>query len=243
MSAVPVRPAIEGLPETVPSRMVNEFVYCPRLFHLEWVQGRFATSDDVEEGRYVHRVVDEPGGDLPEPDDDIERFAGRTSRSFWLTSTDLGVSAKIDIVEITADGTVVPVDYKKGSPDKHGRPWPSDEIQSVLQALLLREAGYQVPHAEIWYAETRRRVSIPIDDQRLDDTRNLRTPTPTPSLQSHGILRRTPAILPVHLRPQPHRTDSRSRRGRGQDETLRRLSSHRRPRRRRHGTVHVYRPT
>jgi CRISPR-associated protein Cas1 len=40
--------------------MVNEFVYCPRLFHLEWVQGRFATSDDVEEGLYVHRVVDDP---------------------------------------------------------------------------------------------------------------------------------------------------------------------------------------
>ena len=56
------RPLSSGLPETVPARMVNEFVYCPRLFHLEWVQGRFATSDDVEEGRYVHRVVDEPGG-------------------------------------------------------------------------------------------------------------------------------------------------------------------------------------
>jgi CRISPR-associated protein Cas1 len=52
-----VRPRIEGLPETVPARMVNEFVYCPRLFHLEWVQGRFATSDDVEEGLYV-----QPGG-------------------------------------------------------------------------------------------------------------------------------------------------------------------------------------
>ena len=32
--------------------MVNEFVYCPCLFYLEWVQGRFATSDDVEEGLY-----------------------------------------------------------------------------------------------------------------------------------------------------------------------------------------------
>jgi CRISPR-associated protein Cas1 len=63
----PARPSIPGLPETVPARMVNEFVYCPRLFYLEWVQGRFASSDDVEEGRYVHRVVDEPGGDLPRP--------------------------------------------------------------------------------------------------------------------------------------------------------------------------------
>lgn len=170
------RPAVPGLPETVPARMVNEYVYCPRLFYLEWVQGRFATSDDVEEGLYVHRVVDEPGGDLPPPtDDDIERFAGRRSRSFWLTSTDLGVSAKIDIVEVGDDGAVTPVDYKKGEPDRHGKPWPADEIQSVLQALLLREAGYHVDHAEIYYAATRHRVVVPVEDTRLDDTRELLT--------------------------------------------------------------------
>jgi CRISPR-associated protein Cas1 len=169
----PARPPTAGLPETVPARMVNEFVYCPRLFYLEWVQGRFATSDDVEEGRWVHRVVDDPGGDLPDPEADLERFAGRTSRSFWLTSTDLGVSAKIDIVEVGKDGTVVPVDYKKGSPDRRGYAWPSDEIQSILQALLLQEAGYRVQRAEIWYAETRRRVEIPIDQTRLEQTRQL----------------------------------------------------------------------
>lgn len=169
----PVRPDVAGLPDTVPARMVNEFVYCPRLFHLEWVQGRFATSDDVEEGRYLHRVVDEPSGDLPDPEQDLERFAGRSSRSFWLTSTSLGVSAKIDVVEVGDGGTVTPVDYKKGSPDQHGRAWPADEIQSVLQALLLLEAGYKVDQAEIWYAETRRRIAIPMHPQRLNETRSL----------------------------------------------------------------------
>ena len=58
MSADIIRPDLPGLPETVPARMLNEFVYCPRLFLLEWVQQRFATSDDVEEGLYLHRVVD-----------------------------------------------------------------------------------------------------------------------------------------------------------------------------------------
>lgn len=168
-----VRPSEPGLPETVPARMVNEFVYCPRLFYLEWVQGRFASSDDVEEGRYVHRVVDQPGGDLPDPDADLEHLAGRTARSFWLTSENLGVSAKLDIVEVADDGTVVPVDYKKGAPDRRGRAWPSDEIQSVLQALLLQEAGYRVTQAEIWYAETRHRVALPIGAARLDQVRDL----------------------------------------------------------------------
>ena len=145
--------------------MVNEFVYCPRLFHLEWVQSRFASNDDVEQGLYVHRVVDQPGGSIPDPDDPHpEMMAGRTSRSVWLTSAELGVSAKIDMVEVSEDGAVVPVDYKKGSPDRNGRPWPSDEVQSVLQALVLRDAGYAVSSAEIWYAETRQRVVIAIDD-------------------------------------------------------------------------------
>jgi CRISPR-associated protein Cas1 len=153
--------------------MVNEFVYCPRLFYLEWVQGRFVTSDDVEEGLYVHRVVDEPAGDLPAPDEDIERFAGRVSRSFWITSPELGVSAKVDVVEVGDDGAVIPVDYKKGGPDRHGKPWRTDEVQCVLQALLLQDAGYRVDQAEIWYAETRQRIVVPVDDGRLVDMRKL----------------------------------------------------------------------
>ena len=28
------------VPELVPARMLNEFSYCPRLFHIEWVQQR-----------------------------------------------------------------------------------------------------------------------------------------------------------------------------------------------------------
>ena len=170
-----IRPDVAGLPETVPARMVNEFVYCPRLFYLEWVQGQFATSDDVEEGLYVHRVVDEPGGDLPDPADDPERFAGRTARSVWLSSTELAVSAKLDLAEVDETGAVIPVDYKKGRPDRHGRPWPSDEIQSTLQAMLLREAGHRVDHAEVWYAETRQRVVIRIDAARVDHAKRVLT--------------------------------------------------------------------
>lgn len=164
----------DGLPETVPARMVNEFVYCPRLFHLEWVQSRFASNDDVEQGLYVHRIVDQPGGTIPDSDDTHpELSAGRTSRSVWSTSAQLRVSAKIDLVEVAESGSVVPVDYKKGKPDRDGRPWPSDEVQSVLQALVLRDAGYSVSTAEIWYDETRQRVVIPVDEVVATRTREI----------------------------------------------------------------------
>jgi CRISPR-associated protein Cas1 len=119
-------------------------------------------------------VVDTPAGDLPAQDveGDDDRFGGRRATSIWLTSETLRISAKLDLVEVAAHG-VVPVDYKKGHPGRDGRAWPSDEIQSVLQVLLLREAGYRVDQAEIWYAETRQRVIIPIDDPLLERTRRI----------------------------------------------------------------------
>lgn len=159
-----VRPDVPGLPETVPARMVNEFVYCERLFHMEWVQSRFTTNDDVEDGLYIHRVVDSQTGDLP---DKSEAWEGRRATSVWLTSTRLGLTGKIDLVEGLADGQVVPVDYKKGRAANDGGAWPSDRVQSLIQAVLLRESGYEVAHAEIWYAEVRRRVHIAVDDEAI----------------------------------------------------------------------------
>lgn len=166
MSADIIRPDLPGLPETVPARMLNEFVYCPRLFHLEWVQQRFATSDDVEEGLYLHRVVDRETGDLP---DTSEAWNGRVARSVSLSSPRVGLATRLDLVEDGGDGTVVPVDYKKGHPNRDGGAWPSDRVQSLVQALLLREEGYDVKRAEIWYAETRQRVHITVDDAALKE--------------------------------------------------------------------------
>jgi CRISPR-associated protein Cas1 len=57
------------VPDLVPARMVNEATYCPRLFHLEWVQSRFADNADTVDGRYQHRVVDSGGGYMPLPED------------------------------------------------------------------------------------------------------------------------------------------------------------------------------
>lgn len=163
----------EGRPETVPARMVNEFVYCPRLFHLEWVQGQFASSDYVEAGLYVHRVVDRPGGTMPDPEQQEDVLAGREARSVWVTSPKMRVTAKVDIVRRDGDGSFVPVDYKKGRPDPGGGAWASDRIQSVLQALVLRDAGYDVHEAEVWYHETRQRVTLPIDDSSASEARTI----------------------------------------------------------------------
>ena len=46
------------LPDYLPARMINEFVYCPRLFHYEQVQGVFVESADTIEGSIQHRRVE-----------------------------------------------------------------------------------------------------------------------------------------------------------------------------------------
>jgi len=148
--------------------MVNEFVYCPRLFYLEWVEARFADNDDTRIGRYVHRKVDTEAGAAPLPDEGELRAA----RSLMLSSEQLGVIAKMDLVE-GDDGTVIPVDYKKGSPRDDGTPWPSDEVQVCLQALVLKEAGYRCDHAELYYAETRQRVHLELTPERLSWARDV----------------------------------------------------------------------
>ena len=75
MAAVPVLPVVRErreLPDYLPARMVNEFVYCPRLFFYEWVEGLFRDSADTIQGRVQHRRVDKKAADLPDAE-----FVGR----------------------------------------------------------------------------------------------------------------------------------------------------------------------
>ncbi len=55
-------PPDDGDAPLIPVRMVNEWVYCPRLAYLEWIEGEWAESGDTAEGRRVHARVDEGGG-------------------------------------------------------------------------------------------------------------------------------------------------------------------------------------
>ncbi len=45
--------------------MLNEFVYCPRLFYYEHVEGVFVESADTVKGKVLHKRVDKGKGSLP----------------------------------------------------------------------------------------------------------------------------------------------------------------------------------
>lgn len=46
------------LPDLSPARMLNEFVYYPRLFFYEWVEGVLENSVDTLDGQATHSRVD-----------------------------------------------------------------------------------------------------------------------------------------------------------------------------------------
>lgn len=178
----------EPLARPVPARMLNEFVYCPRLFHLEWVQGEFADNEETVHGRSVHRRVDKPGRPLPAAGEVDGAIA---ARSVELDAPRLGMVAKIDLVE-GVDGTVTPVERKRGRPRPDGSVWEPEELQVVAQALILRENGYRVEEGVVSFPEARTRVTIPITKAReerlrevLDHLRRVaRGPCPPPLVES-----------------------------------------------------------
>jgi CRISPR-associated protein Cas1 len=162
----------------VPARMLNEFVYCPRLAILEWVDGEFAPSADTVEGTVRHAAVDRPGyrvrlrerpvaeGEEPPAPRPVQQI-----RSVELSDPTLGVTAKIDLVEIEGD-RVQPVDTKKGKrPHVERGAYDPERVQVCAQGLLLRIHGYQCDSAVIYFAGSNERVTVPFDDELVSLTR------------------------------------------------------------------------
>ncbi len=146
--------------------MVNELVYCPRLFFLEWVDGEFAHNVHTVEGQTIHRHVDtpQPHG-LPTEADRPFR-----TRSIELSSLRYGLTGKVDVVE--GDGKrVSAVDFKKGRPRTEPlAAWDPDRVQVCVYSLMLMEAGYEVEEAVVYYAGTKQRIAVKIDDALVAQT-------------------------------------------------------------------------
>ncbi len=151
----------------IPARVLNEYVYCPRLAYLEWVQKEWQESPDTVQGRHIHRRVDKQGGSLPEPDGEPEGDPEevRQARSVELSSKTLDLVAKIDLVE-SAGGTVTPIDYKRGKrPHVPRHAYDPERVQLCAQGLLLEEHGYRCSEGFLYFAGSRERVRVPFDDE------------------------------------------------------------------------------
>lgn len=145
-----------GEVETIPISAVQHVVYCPRqaaLIHLErlWDENRFTAEGDV-----LHAVADKGGS---------RRGRGvRRVLSLPLGSTRLNLTGTADLVEFQPQAgggeRAFPVEFKRGKPKRHR----ADEAQLCAQALCLEEmTGQPVTEGALYYAQTRRRVVVPID--------------------------------------------------------------------------------
>lgn len=118
----------EAEPQQIPARMMNEFVYCQRLFYYEFVEGVFVESVDTLRGAAIHQRVDSGTGALPaaktkkktekttteeKPSETVGIPAKEAeaqhnepeiihSRSVQMGSERLGIVAKMDLVESKA---------------------------------------------------------------------------------------------------------------------------------------------
>jgi len=173
--------------DNLPVRMLNEYTYCPRLFHLMHVEGRWEDNEFTLEGKQVHRRVDRIDQLLPDPEAPAPAGAKKNgatgaedgdappdvSRSVSLTAPSLGITGKLDLVS-TAGDEALPIETKRGRvPNNNERSWEPERVQLMAQGLLLRENGYRCTSGVLYFAASRTRVNVPFTDELEQRTRAL----------------------------------------------------------------------
>lgn len=162
--------------DLIPLSALQHLVFCERqcaLIHVErlWLENRLTA-----EGRIMHERVHSA--------DPETRRKVRFAYAVPLRSLRLGVSGQADVVEFHPDGTVTPVEHKRGKP----KPDHSDAVQLCAQAMCLEEMlDVAVPEGSLFYGKTRRRKDIQFDD-------HLRRETEAAADRLHELIRsgRTP---------------------------------------------------
>jgi CRISPR-associated exonuclease Cas4 len=133
----------------LPISALQHHLFCSRqaaLIHLEqgWADNRFTA-----EGNALHNKAHD-GHDESRP-------GVRITRSLPVVSRRLGLAGQCDIVEFHADGTVIPVEYKRGKPKAHD----ADRAQLCAQAICLGEMlGVEIAEGFLFYGQRKRRTVV-----------------------------------------------------------------------------------
>ena len=136
-------------PDPIPLSLLNDFLYCQRRAALKAIEGWRGTNEHTVVGDSVHEQADVSG---------YETVKGVTLlRALPVWSERLGLNGKCDIVERHPDGSLVPVEFKKGK----RRKFDNDDAQLCAQALCLEEMfGLDIPKGAIFHAKSKRRREV-----------------------------------------------------------------------------------
>jgi CRISPR-associated exonuclease Cas4 len=131
---------------------LQHYLYCPRqcaLIHIEQV---WAENKYTAEGRVLH--------ERPDSGQSQQQGRVRTVRTLPIRSERLGLSGQADVVEFHGDGTIYPVEYKRGKPKKDR----CDEVQLCAQALCVEEMlVVEIKEGALFYGQNRRRHPVVFD--------------------------------------------------------------------------------
>jgi len=128
---------------------LQHFVFCPRqcaLIHVEqvWAENTYTTR-----GQQNHERAHAGGTE--------ERGERRTLRALPLVSREYGLAGIADVVELLADGSPRPVEYKSGK----AKPRLADEVQLCAQAMCLEEMfGTRIPEGFIYHVASHKRRKV-----------------------------------------------------------------------------------
>jgi len=142
-------PSVTPSADALPLSLLNDFLYCPRRAALKVVEGWWGENMHTAIGELGHEHTDLPGFEVAK--------GVKLLRALPVFSERLGLSGKCDIVEQHRDGSLCPVEYKKGK----RRQFENDDAQLCAQALCLEEMfGRPVLCGAIFHAASKRRREV-----------------------------------------------------------------------------------
>lgn len=152
---------------------LQHFAFCRRQWALIHIENQWKENLRTVEGDIFHRRAhDEQARE--------RRGDSLILRGLPVSSRNLGVSGKCDVVEFhrSPEGVPLhgeegrwqpyPVEYKKGSP----KPGEADKMQLCAQAMCLEEMlCCKVPEGALFYGDTRRRLTLSFTEELREQVR------------------------------------------------------------------------
>jgi CRISPR-associated exonuclease Cas4 len=135
--------------EPLPLSLVNDFLYCPRRAALKGIEGYREENVHTVLGDALHEHADLPGYEVAK--------GVLVWRALPVWSDRLGLSGKCDIVEKHPNGSLAPVEYKKG----RRRRFDNDDAQLCAQVLCLEEMFHTtIERGAVFHAASKRRREV-----------------------------------------------------------------------------------
>lgn len=139
--------------DPLPISLVADYVFCPRRAWLE-MQGERVESAQMQQGFNDHAVADRYTGV-----DDAGLF-----HAIDIRDTKWNLSGRLDAVQLTDTGAIIR-EYKATPVKREMRVTDAMRIQLAMQAMCLKEMGYEVAGTQIFFTSHHRRVDVELTSE------------------------------------------------------------------------------